>query len=1072
MRGHQRQPRRLCLLLLLQTQDYGKIQSLTLRNPFTVTASTVISFYLKSHVSSSGGSIKCDISNDNGNTWKNLGTYNDYIDPWSQRSFDFTAINATGINSGDVCLLRFVVDIEYGYGWSGFPAWGFALDDISITGTQIAGYGNWISLNNNVTTNSYAIAAKPVGTYAYQIQPYANGAWQGYGNVGEITVRANQAPVWTANPITGAEANAGAAYNANLNSLVTDEVNDTLTFSKVSGPAWLTVNADGTIAGTSQSGDAGLNTFTVRATDLAGAYADTTLNIFVQTPYADWHMNELSGPTIYDSIGGFNGTAQGSLTFGQPGVPGAAAGNSAITFSGSGTAVTIPALNLANNTVTITALLKRNGTQPYLAGIVAPPEFTFGFGNANNQLTYVRDSFVYSASTLVVPDNQWTFVALVVGPDTDPVLYMATNSSVLSYSIGHTDPAAGIFTNTTYFGDSPWSRFTGTMDEVTVYGTALSASEISQLAATAFAPVPQITVTSPADGTGFTKPATFDLSASIVTNGHNIAKVQFYNASTLIGEDATAPYTVNVAGLVNGTYSLTAKAVYDGGNSISSVPVTIHVTNAPPVCVADAATASQNTSVTIPVLANDTDPYSLPLSLQSITQPGRGTATIAGANVIYTPNNYWYGLDTFAYTAFDGVDSTAIGTVTVATPFPNYASTFTNAVLTDGPVAFWRLNEPSGTTAHDAIGGYNGTDNGSLVLGVGGPTPPVWPGFASGNTAYQFSSNSASGTSVSVPALNLNTNTITITAWVNPSVAQQTRAGIVFWRDGSAVGYGLRFASGTQLGFTWNNFIYDSTLNLPMNQWSFVALVVTATNGTIYMATNATLQSWTNTTAMPNAAFNTAAYLGTDNAYTTRHFGGALDEVAIFNQSLTAAQIKDLLAAAQTGLPAVALTAPADGSSFNHTSNIPLTASVTTNGNHTVEKVQFFTNAIFLAESAASPYQYTWTGAPAGACTLTAKLLYDGGSVLTSASASITVTNSASISLNPTNILATVSGTNLILSWPEDHKGWTLQVQTNDLSAGLGTNWTDVPNSTSVGAVTNVINPTNGSVFYRLKYTP
>jgi hypothetical protein len=78
----------------------------------------------------------------------------------------------------------------------------------------------------------------------------------------------------------------------------------------------------------------------------------------------------------------------------------------------------------------------------------------------------------------------------------------------------------------------------------------------------------------------------------------------------------------------------------------------------PPTLVNDTATTTQNTAVTIPVLANDTDPYSLPLSIQSITQPARGTAAIAGTNVIYTPNNYWYGLDTFTYTANDGYGPT------------------------------------------------------------------------------------------------------------------------------------------------------------------------------------------------------------------------------------------------------------------------------------------------------------------------------------------------------------------------------------------------------------------------------
>ncbi len=70
----------------------------------------------------------------------------------------------------------------------------------------------------------------------------------------------------------------------------------------------------------------------------------------------------------------------------------------------------------------------------------------------------------------------------------------------------------------------------------------------------------------------------------------------------------------------------------------------------------------------------------------------------------------------------------------------------------------------------------------------------------------------------------------------------------------------------------------------------------------------------------------------------------------------------------------------------------------------------------------------------------------------------------------PTNVSAQVVGNQLQLSWPQDHLGWRLQIQTNDLVNGLSTNWATVPNSTNVMATNIVIVPTNGSVFLRLVY--
>jgi hypothetical protein len=69
-----------------------------------------------------------------------------------------------------------------------------------------------------------------------------------------------------------------------------------------------------------------------------------------------------------------------------------------------------------------------------------------------------------------------------------------------------------------------------------------------------------------------------------------------------------------------------------------------------------------------------------------------------------------------------------------------------------------------------------------------------------------------------------------------------------------------------------------------------------------------------------------------------------------------------------------------------------------------------------------------------------------------------------------TNIVVQVGDGQLQLSWPQDHLGWHLQIQTNSLNAGLGTNWVNVPNSTTTNQIFIPINPTNGSVFLRLVY--
>ena len=85
--------------------------------------------------------------------------------------------------------------------------------------------------------------------------------------------------------------------------------------------------------------------------------------------------------------------------------------------------------------------------------------------------------------------------------------------------------------------------------------------------------------------------------------------------------------------------------------------------------------------------------------------------------------------------------------------------------------------------------------------------------------------------------------------------------------------------------------------------------------------------------------------------------------------------------------------------------------------------------------------------------------------VVTTNLGTLTVT----LASNPTNLTSSVNGMNLTLTWPMTYLGWTLQSQTNTLTNGLGTNWADVPNSSTTNQVILQMNPANDSVFYRLR---
>jgi len=74
------------------------------------------------------------------------------------------------------------------------------------------------------------------------------------------------------------------------------------------------------------------------------------------------------------------------------------------------------------------------------------------------------------------------------------------------------------------------------------------------------------------------------------------------------------------------------------------------------------------------------------------------------------------------------------------------------------------------------------------------------------------------------------------------------------------------------------------------------------------------------------------------------------------------------------------------------------------------------------------------------------------------------------VNTNPANIVTGITNGVLTLAWPVDHTGWRLQVQTNPLSGGLGTNWYTVPGSTNVATESFNLDVNQGSIFYRMVY--
>jgi hypothetical protein len=110
-------------------------------------------------------------------------------------------------------------------------------------------------------------------------------------------------------------------------------------------------------------------------------------------------------------------------------------------------------------------------------------------------------------------------------------------------------------------------------------------------------------------------------------------------------------------------------ALTDRSGLAASALVTIIVTPAQPVAVADVASVAPADVVTVSVLDNDTDPYGGRLRVTAVTEGAHGTAAVTGTDlaITYAPATGWSGVDTVTYTVTSASGASATAPVAVTT---------------------------------------------------------------------------------------------------------------------------------------------------------------------------------------------------------------------------------------------------------------------------------------------------------------------------------------------------------------------------------------------------------------------
>lgn len=201
----------------------------------------------------------------------------------------------------------------------------------------------------------------------------------------------------------------------------------------------------------------------------------------------------------------------------------------------------------------------------------------------------------------------------------------------------------------------------------------------------------------------------------------------------------------------------------NGGMGTATVTIMVDAVNDPPLVVdIDGVNVGEDSEVIIDVLKICTDPDGDILTVDSISQPTNGTATINGSDLVYVPERDFSGVDSFTYTVSDGNGGISTGTVTITIEAVNdppvavndsYETNEDTQLIIDAPGILWNDKDTDGDTITIVL--ESDVSSGSLILNEDGSFAYTPTADFAGTDSFTYQANDGS--------VNSNIVTVTIT---------------------------------------------------------------------------------------------------------------------------------------------------------------------------------------------------------------------------------------------------------------------------------------------------------------------
>ena len=499
---------------------------------------------------------------------------------------------------------------------------------------------------------------------------------------------------------------------------------------------------------------------------------------------AHWMFDEGSGTTASDSSGNGNtGTLQNGPTWTTGQIGGA------LNLDGVDDLVNAGSAGMLDNVsaITVAAWVNPGSTgeggygRIVQKGSTSNPTAGFRFlTQGTNQLGFAVDYGTTDlnrvSATNTVTMGAWSHVvATWDGSTSASNVHIYVNGVEVSSYATTTNPAGARGDDNAaslYIGgnDTIDRTFAGKLDDVRVYNSVLSASDVLALYQASDTTPPTVSLTAPADGAFIRATAAVTANASD-PGGLGVVGVQFkLDGANLGAEDTASPYSINwdTTTASNGSHTLTAVARDGANNTTTSTAIIVTVDNAAPtVSITSPAGGTVSGTINVDASAADTGGSGLvgvQFKLDGANLGAEDTASPYGINWdTTTASNGSHALTAVARDAAGNTTTSTTVNVTVsnlpaapsglgATPISynqiNLAWTDNSSNETGFKIE--RKKGAGGTYTQIGTAGANATSYNDTTAGAGTAyTYRVRANNGSGDSAY---SNEASATSSEITA--------------------------------------------------------------------------------------------------------------------------------------------------------------------------------------------------------------------------------------------------------------------------------------------------------------------------------